>query len=186
MSGNLNAELDAALGRVVSPESAVCADIWTAIGDDDVRYVYVRPETVFDADSVYNRVVAFIVTDRRLLLVYSDTNYEMDPAGEYVTTSQSVRLDDIREYHVVRRRAIGDGAPRELNSILLRLRWGNSWSQDLQPGACDDPNCLNDHGYVGLMTNEDLQLFLDRTVDTEFFDQGVRFIENLAAELGRR
>ena len=121
---NVRLELDTALAALVSDESPVLADIRHALGTDSVRTFYVRPETVFDADSVYDRIVAFIVTERRLLLVYSDTNYEMDARGEYVTTMQSIRLSDIKEYHVVLRREFQGERVGELNSILLRLRWG--------------------------------------------------------------
>lgn len=177
-------ELDAALAALVSDESPVLADIRHAIGGDSVQTFYVRPETVFDADSVYDRIVSFIVTERRLVLVYSDTNYEMDTRGEYVTTTQSIRLADIKEHHVVRRRQFQGELVGELNSILLRLRWGASFNQDLQVGACDDPACTNDHGYIGIATNEDLQIFLDRHTDSAYFAEGVHFIEELDTILG--
>ncbi|WP_311591012.1 DUF5998 family protein [Trueperella bernardiae] len=182
---DMRSDLDDALLTLVTQESPVLADIRQALGDDVVRAFYVRPETVFDADSVYDRIVAFIVTVTRLVLVYSDTNYEMDTRGEYVTTAQSVCLSEIKEHHVVRRREFRGERVGELNSILLRLRWGAAYSQDLQPGACDDPNCTNDHGYVGVVTNEDLQLFLDRHVDSTHFAQGVAFIDDVERILGR-
>ncbi|QOQ38914.1 DUF5998 family protein [Trueperella pecoris] len=183
---DLRSDFDEALAHLVSGQSPVLADIRHVLGNDAVRAFYVRPETVFDADSVYDRIVAFIVTGTRLLLVYSDTNYEMDTRGEYVTTTQSVRLADIREHHVIRRREFKGDSVGELNSILLRLRWGSSFNQDLQPGACDDPACTNDHGYVGVATNEDLQIFLDRHVDTAYFREGVDFINSLEDILGQR
>lgn len=182
---DMRSDLDAALSSLVAPASPVLADIHQALGEDVVRAFYVRPETVFDADSVYDRIVAFIVTATRLVLVYSDTNYEMDTRGEYVTTAQSVRLDSIREHHVVRRREFRGKRVGQLNSILLRLRWGAAFSQDLQPGACDDPTCTNDHGYVGVVTNEDLQLFLDRHVDATHFAEGVAFIDEVERILGQ-
>lgn len=182
---DLRSDFDEALCQLVSGVSPVLADIRHALGDDAVQAFYVRPETVFDADSVYDRIVAFIVTDHRLILVYSDTNYEMDTRGEYVTTMQSVRLADINEHHVVRRREFQGESVGELNSILLRLRWGGAFNQDLQPGACEDPTCTNDHGYVGVVTNEDLQIFLDRHVETTYFREGVEFIDRVEEILGR-
>lgn len=181
---NVRLELDTALAALVSDESPVLADIRHALGTDSVRTFYVRPETVFDADSVYDRIVAFVVTERRLLLVYSDTNYEMDARGEYVTTMQSIRLSDIKEYHVVRRREFQGERVGELNSILLRLRWGTTFNQDFQPGACEDPTCTNDHGYIGISTNDDLQIFLDRHTDSAYFTEGVDFIGELDTILG--
>ncbi|MEW6921247.1 DUF5998 family protein [Trueperella pyogenes] len=182
---DLRSDFDMALGALVSGQSPVLSDIRHALDNAAIQAFYVRPETVFDADSVYDRIVAFIVTNARLILVYSDTNYEMDTRGEYVTTMQSVRLSDIKEHHVVRRREFRGDSVGDLNSILIRLRWGASFNQDLQPGACDDPTCTNDHGYVGVATNEDLQIFLDRHVDSAYFHEGVAFIEGLERILGR-
>ncbi|MDP9807124.1 hypothetical protein J2S70_001706 [Trueperella bonasi] len=181
---DVRVELNTALASLVLAESPVLTDIAQTIGKETIRAFYVRPETVFDADSVYDRIVCFAVTERRLLLIFSDTNYEMDTRGEYVTTAQSVRLEDIKEHHVVRRREFQGERVGELNSILLRLRWGTSFNQDFQPGACEDPTCTNDHGYLGIATNEDLQIFLDRHTDSAYFREGVSFIETLSTILG--
>lgn len=186
MSIDRRTEFDSALGRLLPEGSFVYDDIAHALGTDTILSFYTRPEMMFDADSVYQRVVAFIVTEHRLILLFSDTNYEMTPRGEYVTTMQSVNLSSIKEHHLIRRRELeGDDAGR-LNSVMLRLRWGAAWSQDLQPGGCDDPECTNDHGYVGVSTNEDFQVFLDRQHDGNWFEPGLKFIEELVRILGRR
>lgn len=177
-------ELFDSLAHFVAPDSVVYDDVRLALGNDVVRAQYTRPETTFDADSVYKRIVVFVLTERRLILFYSDTNYEMDPRGEFVTTVQSVRLADIKEHQLIRRRELeGENAGR-LNSAILRLRWGLNWQQDLVPGQCDDPGCTNDHGFVGMVTNEDFQMYLDRTNDSEYFEQGVGFMQTVAADLG--
>ncbi|ADH92499.1 hypothetical protein EBF03_03760 [Arcanobacterium haemolyticum] len=186
MNTDRTPELTAALSSLLPQSSFVINDVFDAVGDDDVRAFYVRPETMFDADSVYDRVVAFIATEHRLILVYTDTNYEMDPKGEFVTTMQSVGLESVKEHHVVRRRQLEGLRAGELNSVLLRLRWGSAFSQDLQPGACDDPACTNDHGYVGIVTNEDFQIFLDAQHDGGYFAPGVEFIDSLVYMLGNR
>ncbi|MFY9262889.1 MAG: hypothetical protein GX483_06390 [Actinomycetaceae bacterium] len=174
------------LSRLLPGDSFIYADIAHALGEDSVQAFYVRPETIFDADSVYDRIVVFVLTDHRLLLVFSDTNHEMNPAGELVTTMQSVKLTDIKEHHVVRRRELAGERAGQLNSVLLRVRWGASFTHDLAPGACDDPTCTNDHGYVGVLTNEDFQIFLDVHNDFDYFAPGVTFIESLVSVLGRR
>lgn len=179
-------EFDSALAGLVTRESPVLSDIRRAVGADAIQTFYVRPETVFDADSVYDRIVAFVVTDRRLVLVYSDTNYEMDTRGEYVTTVQSIPLENLKDHQVIRRRAFKGERIGELNSILLRLRWGSSYNYDFQPGACDDPTCTNDHGYLGIATNEDFQIFLDRHADDTYFAEGVAFIEAVEEILSNR
>lgn len=178
--------LTAALLTLLPQGSSVIDDVVDAVGSDVVQSYYVRPETIFDADSVYDRVVAFIVTNHRLILVYTDTSYEMDTRGELVTTMQSVSLDSIKEHHVIRRRQLHGDDDGALNSVLLRLRWGAAFSQDLQPGACEDPHCMNDHGYLGVITNEDFQLFLETGHDGSYFASGVEFINDIIRILGQR
>ena len=85
---------------------------------------------------------------------------------------------------MVRRREFQGERVGELNSILLRLRWGTTFNQDFQPGACEDPTCTNDHGYIGISTNDDLQIFLDRHTDSAYFTEGVDFIGELDTILG--
>lgn len=179
-------ELHEALGALLPADSFIFGDIAHGLGDDDVRSFYVRPETIFDADSVYDRIVAFILTDHRLILVYSDTNYEMMASGELVTTMQSVNISDIKEHHLIRRRELEGERKGQMNSVLLRLRWGAGFTTDLQPGGCDDPACTNDHGYVGIVTNEDFQIFLDAHHDAQYFASGLQFIEDVARVLGQR
>ncbi|VEI12513.1 DUF5998 family protein [Trueperella bialowiezensis] len=183
---DVRSEFDRALTSLVSPESPVLHDVYRAVGSQTIQTFYVRPETVFDADSVYDRIVAFVVTDSRLVLVYSDTNYEMDTRGEYVTTTQSIPLHTIKDHQIIRRRKFEGERVGELNSILIRLRWGTSYNYDVQPGACEDPTCTNDHGYIGVVTNEDFQIYLDRHTDEAYFKAGVAFIESLESILGRR
>lgn len=185
MNENKRAKFNEAVAKYLQPGSYILDDINQAVGDDRIDSFYVRPETLFDSDSVYERIVAFVLTDRRFVLIYSDTNYEMKSTGELVTTAQSIDLRRIVEHHLIRRRELeGENAGR-LNSITLRLRWGSGFSQDLQPGGCDDPNCMNDHGYVGVIMNEDCQIFLDALQDAEYFDEGRQFIDDVVNRLNR-
>lgn len=103
-----------------------------------------------------------------------------------MTTLQAIGFDSIKEYHVVKRRHLEGDHAGELNSLTLRLRWGSAFTQDLQPAACDDPACTNDHGYVGVTTNEDFQMFLDERHDGQYFAQGVDFVRTLVSILGQR
>ena len=50
------------------------------------RY-FIRPETVFDQDSVYNSVGVFVLTDARLIVLVSDVSYEFSTEGEFITTT---------------------------------------------------------------------------------------------------
>lgn len=185
MNDNKRAKFNEAVARYLQPDSYIFDDINQAVGDDRIDSFYVRPETLFDSDSVYERIVAFVLTERRFVLIYSDTNYEMMSSGELVTTTQSIDLSRIVEHHVIRRRELeGENAGR-LNSVTLRLRWGSGFTQDLQPGGCDDPNCTNDHGYIGVITNEDCQIFLDALQDAEYFEAGRQFIDDVVKRLNR-
>ncbi len=186
MNNDRMSELVAALERLLPPDSPVFDDLAQALGDTEIRTFYVRPETIFDADSVYERVVVFAASVRRLFLIYTDTSYEMNSSGELITTVQSVDLQSIKEHHVVRRRQLDGDVAGQLNSVLLRLRWGAAFSADLQPGACEDPMCTNDHGYLGVLTNEDFQIYLEAAHDGAYFQSGVDFINELVLMLGQR
>ncbi|SDU81332.1 hypothetical protein SAMN04489737_1485 [Arcanobacterium phocae] len=186
MDNDRMSELVAVLERLLPLNSPVFDDLTQALGDAEIRTFYVRPETIFDADSVYERVVVFAASVRRLFLIYTDTSYEMNSSGELVTTAQAVDLQSIKEHHVVRRRQLAGNTAGQLNSVLLRLRWGAAFAADLHPGACDDPMCTNDHGYLGALTNEDFQIYLEAVHDGAYFQPGVDFINELVAMLGQR
>ncbi|USR80121.1 DUF5998 family protein [Arcanobacterium pinnipediorum] len=183
---NRRTEFIEALHALAPQGSFIVDDILLALNDEDVRTFYIRPETIFDADSVYERIVIFLVTAKRLVLLYTDTSYEMSPLGELVTTIQGIDLNSIKEYQLIKRRDLDGEHAGGLNSVVLRLRWGSSFSQDLQPAACEDPACTNDHGYVGVVSNEDFQLVVEERHDGTYFPHGVDFIMALVKILGQR
>lgn len=81
MNNDRRSEFLNALQVFVPPGSFVVDDVVELLGDEEIWAFYVRPETIFDADSVYERIVVFLATPRRLVLMYTDTSYEMSSAG---------------------------------------------------------------------------------------------------------
>ncbi len=162
------------------------ADIAAAIAPvEKIDGFFVRPETIFDRDSVFDAVAVYLLTPRHLVIVMTDVTYELSSAGDFVTTTQVVELANIKDYQIVRRRVLDGPEAGAISSIQMRLRWGNGWAVDIRPSACDDPHCEADHGYVGLGQGDDGEIMLDTSLDDDVFAQGLLFVEQLAARLVR-
>ncbi|MFT0848510.1 DUF5998 family protein [Actinomycetaceae bacterium L2_0104] len=180
-------EFLAELTSQVSRDSPILGDVMVALGEGgSVQSFFVRPETVFDQDSVYDSIAAFAVTGNRLLVVVSDVSYEFSQAGEFITTTQFVNLDRIRDFQIIRRRVADGPEAGALASVHMRLRWGAGWQHDIRPASCDNPNCDADHGYMAVITGEDGEIVLDHTLDESTFRKGLRFIDELSAILAAR
>lgn len=180
-------EFLAELASQVSPDSPILGDVVAALGRrEDIRSFFVRPETVFDQDSVYDSIAAFVVTGNRLLVVVSDVSYEFNPQGEFITTTQFVNLASIRDFQIVRSRVADGPEAGALASVRMRLRWGAGWQHDIRPASCDNPSCDADHGYVAVITGDDGEIVLDHTLDESTFRKGLKFIDELSAILAAR
>ena len=124
----------AELASKVSTDSPILGDVAAALGPrSNVQTFFVRPETVFDQDSVYDSIAAFAVTGNRLLVVVSDVSYEFNPQGEFITTTQFVNLDSIKDFQIVRSRVADGPEAGALASVRMRLRWERGGSTIFAP-----------------------------------------------------
>ena len=171
----------------VSEESPILEDVSAILkGYGPIRSYFIRPETVFDQDSVFDSIGVFVLTKSHLIIVISDVTYELSPTGEFVTTTQVVQLSQIRDFQVVRRRVL-DGPERgALGTVQLRFRWGAGWAADIRPASCDDPTCEADHGYLAMVSGDDGEILLEPTLDPEILAQALRFIDELTACLAAK
>ena len=177
----------AELASKVSTDSPILGDVAAALGPrSNVQTFFVRPETVFDQDSVYDSIAAFAVTGNRLLVVVSDVSYEFNPQGEFITTTQFVNLDSIKDFQIVRSRVADGPEAGALASVRMRLRWGAGWQHDIRPASCDNPNCDADHGYMAVITGDDGEIVLDHTLDEATYFKGLRFIDEISRILAAR
>ena len=91
-------------------------------------------------------------------------------AGEHpqaITTTEVLSLSRIRSVsltQVVARpeRYRHDSTPTE---TLMTVGWGTVRHVDLEPAACNDPNCDADHGYTGTSTADDLAVRMSVAAD---------------------
>lgn len=175
------------LASLVAVDSPILGDLMESLrGISRIGRYFIRPETVFDQDSVYNSVGVFVLTDARLIVLVSDVSYEFSTEGEFITTTQFVELDQIKDFQVIRRRVADGEAAGALSSVHMRLRWGASWQQDVRPASCDNPQCTADHGYMGLVSGDDAEILLDNTLEDATFTKGLQFIAGLQQTLAER
>lgn len=171
----------------LSENSPVLADLAAAVKDiQPITGYFIRPETVFDRDSVFDSVSVFVLTPRFLAIIVTDVTYELSPAGDFVTTTQIVNLDRIADFQVIRRRVLEGPQAGSISTVHMRLRWGNGWGADIRPASCDDPTCEADHGYIAMGQGDDGEIVLDSTLSPEIFARGVEFIDQLSAALVQR
>ncbi len=144
---------------------------------------FVRPETLFDTDSVYEATPVFLLTATHLIVVLPDVTHEFIPSGELITSTQIVPLRSITDYQVIRRRVLDGPQAGAISVVQLRMRWGASRALDMRPASCEDPTCEAEHGYVGMSINEDGDVLLDTTLDDATFARGLSFIDELLRRL---
>ena len=156
-------------------QGGVIDDIADAIYGD-IRIFFVRPQTMFDRDSVYQSLSCYIVTSTQLVVVSSDVSYEFNPNGELLTSVHYVDLSQIRDFQVLRRRAFDGAQAGHVTAVAMRIRWGESYGVDTFPAGCDDPTCQADHGSVGRITGDDVEIVVDESTDPQVFGCGTTFI----------
>jgi hypothetical protein len=48
---------------------------------------------------------------------------------------------------------------------VITLGWGGVSRVDLEPAACEDPQCEADHGYTGVLASDDFSLRVSAAAD---------------------
>jgi len=137
----------------------------SALGEEDLVAYVVHQEATFERDELRRHMSVLALTNTRLIVSHTD---EHSHEGEaYASTSnESVRLRAIDT--VVLNRVVKD--PLGLNGpvvseVVLSVGWGAVSRIELEPGACSDPDCDAEHGFVGTATNDDFSLRVSQAAD---------------------
>ena len=65
---------------------------------------------------------------------------------------------------------------------VITLGWGGLSRVDLEPAACDDPQCEADHGYTGVLASDDFSLRVSAAADgQDSVGRLLSFAEQLSA-----
>jgi hypothetical protein len=167
-------ELRSAIERVGYYPSVVTDAVFDALGDDTVTSFLIHHEPTFDHDEVRRHVTVVVLTPARLILAHTDEH----PADEamtkpYTSTSTEVLpLTRITNVSVTRMVPDNTGAQAGVpvpdpgvEEAVLTVGWGALRRLDLQPASCGDPDCEADHGYGGMLVNDDFSLRISAAAD---------------------
>jgi hypothetical protein len=178
-------DLQRALNHTGYYPEVIAEALRSALGDEDVVAYFVHHEPTFDNEEVSRHQTVVVLTESRLILSHADehqADHLLD--SPYVSTAtEAISLTAIRNVLVTRLTAnplLGHSAPAE---IVMNVSWGSISRIDLEPASCGDPHCQADHGYSGVLTNDDFALRISATADG--VDQLAQ-LQQFAHELSRR
>ena len=155
LAQKLRAELDLA-GYYPDLVSGVL-DI--ALADEPVESYLVHPETTFDEEEVFRHLTALVLTPSRLVFAHVDDGPGPDGRPSALATTESIPLHQVRS--VALTHGVSDPARTRgmrTQELTVAVNWGTADSVDLKPDHCDDPECEADHGYLGTITPEGLEV----------------------------
>ncbi|MBU4214789.1 MAG: phosphodiesterase [Actinobacteria bacterium] len=167
---------------------ALVADVLdVALAEEDVLAHLVLPETTFDDVELRRHVTVLVLTGTRLVVAHVD-DLPADsehPSASASATTESVPLRELRTVgltHVVgdpARYREGRTAPVE---VVIAIGWGSVSRVDLEPAACDDPQCEADHGLTGSITPDDVVVRVSAAAEgTDAVKAAVQFARLLSA-----
>lgn len=188
---------------------AVVTDVLdTTLGGEDVVSHFVHLETTFDVDDDLRRHVTVLsLTPTRLVIVHADDHTEgpdddrhgptlpdtaARPAAVHTyaaVTAEAIPLASVTGVvttHIIDRpeRHRAGQPPRELT---IGVAWGIANRLDLEPAACDNPDCDADHGYTGSLTADDLSLRVSSDAEgVGAVQDALAFARALSAATARR
>lgn len=135
-----------------------------ALAGEIVTAYVVHHEPTFDRDEIRRHMTVLALTPTRVVLVHTDEHPPDDllPRPYTSTTSEAVAISQVRSVVVTR---MVSASSKDLEEAVLTVGWGAVARLDLEPAACDDPECDADHGYTGNLSGDDLSLRLSAAAD---------------------
>lgn len=134
------------------------------LADEPVSAYVLHHEPTFDRDEIRRHMTVLVLTPSRVVLVHTDEHPPDDllPKHYTSTTSEAVPVAHVRSVVVTR---MVSASSKQLEEVVLTVGWGAVSRIDLEPAACDDPECEADHGYTGNLTGDDFSLRLSAAAD---------------------
>lgn len=162
-----SAELSTAINRTGYYPEVVADAVSDACGGEEVVSFYVHHEPTFERDEVRRHQTVIVLTPTRLILAHTDEHAGDDLLPEpYTSTStEAVSLSAVASVVVTRMTTNPTAGPRPPAEAVLTIGWGAVSRLDLEPAACDDPQCEADHGYTGTMSSDDFSLRVSAAAD---------------------
>ena len=138
-----------------------------AVAGEEVVSFYLHHEPTFDRDEIRRHLTVVVLTPSRLVVAHTDEHAADDLIAEpYTSTStEAIALSTVKSVVVTRMVANpteGSAPPAE---AVITLGWGGVGRLDLEPAACDDPQCEADHGYTGVLASDDFSLRVSAAAD---------------------
>lgn len=165
-------DLRAAINRVGYYPSVVGEAVESAVAGESVLSFVIHHEPTFDHDEVRRHVTVLVLTASRLLVAHTDEHPPDDllPAPYASTSTEAVPLRRIGSVAVTRMVANPAIAPHTgsapgVTEAVLTVGWGAVKRVDLEPASCNDPECVGDHGYSGMLAAEDFALRISSSAD---------------------
>jgi hypothetical protein len=158
-----------------------------ALGGEPATAHLVLPETTFDDAEVRRHVTVLVLTATRLVVAHVD-DMPADsehPSASASATTETVPLRELRTVGMTH--VVGDPSAYRAGrtppvEVTLALGWGSVSRVDLEPAACDDPECTADHGLTGAITPDDLVVRVSAAAEgADAVKAAVRFARLLSA-----
>jgi hypothetical protein len=177
-------ELRKALDHTGYYPEVVAAAVVDAVGGEQVVSFYVHHEPTFERDEVRRHQSVIVLTPSRLILAHTDehTGDDLLPEPYTSTSTEAVSLSAVSSVVVTRMTTNPTAGPQPPAEAVLTIGWGAVHRVDLEPAACNDPQCEADHGYTGTLSSDDFSLRVSAAADgTAAVDGLLSFAGSLSA-----
>lgn len=182
-------DLRGAIDRCGYYPTVVADAVESALAEEPVLAYVLQHEPTFDRDEIRRHVTVLALTPSRLLVTHTDEHAPDDllPAPYASTCTEAVPLRRVGSVAVTRMVAnpaveSHSGSPPGVTEAVLTVGWGAVKRVDLEPASCNDPECVGDHGYSGLLAAEDFALRISSSADgAEAVDRLLDFARALSA-----
>ena len=178
------AELRDAIDRTGYYPEVVADGVSSAVAAEQVVSFFLHHEPTFDRDEVRRHLTVVVLTPSRLVLAHTDEHAGDDLLPEpYTSTStEAIALSAVTSVVVTRMVTNPTEGPASPAEAVLTIGWGGAGRLDLEPAACQDPECDADHGYTGSFSSDDFSLRVSAAAEgPDAVSRMLSFAESLSA-----